>query len=395
MATVLLTWELGSGLGHMELLRPVGAGLTVRGHRVLIALKNLAFAGKIFAGIDLQFLSAPTRYGSLPGDAESIATYPQLLHSAGFGDQGELATLVAAWRTLYDYVHPDVIVANFSPVAMLAARGMPAKVVNIGSGFECPIPGQPFPDWRPELGSDPAALQEVEDQILANANAVLAKNGQPPLDIIVDLYRDVDATILRTYAELDPFSPRPGADYLGIWPDPPGQLPHWPAGAGARVFAYLRPLPGIRNLLSMLRAKGGPTILRMPNAPDDLLRDFSSPNLHWERNFLDMDATLRECDLGICHASLVMSAAMLHAGKPILMFPPYLEQGLTAMSIARRHAGILSTLEDPQHFEAAFDTLVNDRTYTASADEFARKYPSECRQARVDEAVERVLRLLS
>jgi len=394
VANILLTWELGSGLGHIAELKPVAAELSQQGHVVVAALRNLSSATKSLQGVQVRLLPAPCAAPVNRGNAGPIATHPELVLNTGFGDADELLSLYSAWRTIYSYVQPDVIVANFSPIALLAARGTPAKVVTLGTGFECPTPLSPYPDWRPELGTDTRRHLQIEANVLANANLVLKQHGESPMSTLADLYRDVDETMLLTYPELDPFGERPDANYFGVWPDPPGITPKWPLGVGPRVFAYLRPLTGVENVLAMLRDKGTPAILRMPSAPESLQRRFDAPNLRWEPEFLDMEAVLSQCDLGICHASHVMSASMLHAGKPILMFPPYLEQGLTAMKIASRHAGIFSSMEDPSHFTQAFDSLLTDPVYRASAEEFARKYPSERRKQRVDEAIDRVLRLL-
>jgi UDP:flavonoid glycosyltransferase YjiC (YdhE family) len=394
VANILLTWELGSGLGHIAELQPVAAGLAQQGHVVVAALRNLSSASKSLRGVQVRLLPAPYAAVVNRGDAGPIATHPELLQNTGFGDVDELQSLYSAWRTIYSYVQPDAIVANFSPIALLAARGTPAKVVVLGTGFECPGLSSPYPNWRPELDADLKRYLKIEADVLANANLVLKKHGEPPMSALADLYRDVDETLLLTYPELDPFGQRPGANYLGVWPDPPGIKPKWPQCAGPRVFAYLRPLLGVQNVLAMLRDKGAATILRIPHVPESLQREFDAPNLHWEHEFLDMEATLRQCDLGICHASHVMSASMLHAGKPILMFPPFLEQGLTAMKIASRHAGVFSSMEDPAHFTNAFGALLTDLTYRASAEEFSRKYPSERRKQRVEEAVERIARLL-
>jgi hypothetical protein len=53
MATVLLTWELGAGIGHLMNLRPIGEELVKRGHRVIAAVRFLSRAQEILgsAGI--------------------------------------------------------------------------------------------------------------------------------------------------------------------------------------------------------------------------------------------------------------------------------------------------------------------------------------------------------
>ena len=47
MATILLTWELGGGLGHLANLGPIAGLLTDRGHRVCAALRHPSSANGI------------------------------------------------------------------------------------------------------------------------------------------------------------------------------------------------------------------------------------------------------------------------------------------------------------------------------------------------------------
>ena len=50
MGSVLLTWELGAGLGHLVNLLPLARGLAERGHRVTAMLRDLSQAEKVFTG---------------------------------------------------------------------------------------------------------------------------------------------------------------------------------------------------------------------------------------------------------------------------------------------------------------------------------------------------------
>lgn len=390
MASFLLTWEFGSGLGHMALLEPVARGLVERGHRVVLALKNFASANRIFSVLQVELLPTPASSGSIPNRHDPISTFPQLLHNVGFGNQEDLQTLASAWQTIYRLVQPNVLVCNFSPIAMVAARRLPLKIVTLGTGFESPAVCHPYPDWRPELKNDPNELLKHEQFVMDSANAVLDALGHRRLNQLSDLYRDVDETILLTYPEIDPFGERNGTDYFGTWPDPRGKQPAWPKEGNMRAFVYLRPLKGIENVLELLSNSGLSVILRIPGATESLRKKFKGSNLHWEDDFIDLQATLQQCDFGICHASHTMSAAMLHAGKPIFMLPPFLEQGLTAMKIAKRKAGIISTMEDPQHLRDSLERLMQESIYYESAQEFAKKYPTERRRERVVEAVERI-----
>jgi hypothetical protein len=59
MATILLAWELGGGLGHFMNLRPVADGLARRGHRVVAALRDLSSARRFLPNQDVTLLQAP------------------------------------------------------------------------------------------------------------------------------------------------------------------------------------------------------------------------------------------------------------------------------------------------------------------------------------------------
>ncbi len=60
MKTILIAWELGGGLGHLLQLAPVVKGLAQRGHRVVLALKDLSRARAVFPE-GVQLLQAPVK----------------------------------------------------------------------------------------------------------------------------------------------------------------------------------------------------------------------------------------------------------------------------------------------------------------------------------------------
>ena len=104
MARILVTWQLGGGLGHLVPLWPLVRGLCERGHRVFAALKDLSRAGAVFGRTGVSYLQAPFRLGRVESHIERPRTFAQILHNVAFGDVEELRTLGDAWRNLYDYV---------------------------------------------------------------------------------------------------------------------------------------------------------------------------------------------------------------------------------------------------------------------------------------------------
>src|SRR4051794_25778652 len=121
MGVVLFTWELGGGLGHVMRVAPLANGLAGRGHRVYAALREMRGAGGAFASA-VRLLPASYRAG-LPAVLQPTRSFADVLADVGFAEPRLLAAHVAAWRTLYDLVRPDLIVFDHSPTALLAARG--------------------------------------------------------------------------------------------------------------------------------------------------------------------------------------------------------------------------------------------------------------------------------
>lgn len=394
MATILFTWELGGGFGHLMLIRPLAESLIKDGHRVAVAVRNFAGTATVLAIPGLEFHAAPVRNGAIRGHHNPPATFAQLLHNIGFGDQSELRVMVSAWRSLFRCVQPDLIVTEHSPTALLAAYSEPVRVAPLGIGFSCPAPHSPFPDWRPELGNNPSELANSEQKVLDNVNAVLEGAGSEPFSRLADLYSKVDDTLLVTYPELDPFGTRPGVSYLGSWPELPSAPPRWPPGDGPRIFAYLKAFRGLPTLLKLLSHFKLPTILRIEGVEEKLRQQFESPNLCWQEGFIDIDQVAHECDLAIVNATHVMTTSMLLTGTPLLMLPRFLEHRLTAERVVAIGAGLCVNPNDLRGSLPALKEMLTSTKYSEAAKRFSERYRDANRQDKLEEAVERLRSLL-
>ena len=174
MSTVLFTWELGVGLGHMSCIRPLAREMHRRGDRVVVSLQNFAHANKIFSDFEVSYVSSPTRFGSMPGMIEKPSTVAHMLNNIGFGAPEELSALVCCWLQLFDLIQPDLIVADHSPTVVLASRARGIPVATMGTGFDCPLPRTPFSELRPPANRSSQELLAFERSIVDNANQVLS-----------------------------------------------------------------------------------------------------------------------------------------------------------------------------------------------------------------------------
>src|ERR1700722_2945490 len=180
MASILITWELGGGWGHLMRLLPVARGLAERGHRVWLALRDLSRASRLF-GPEVRLLQSPVRTRMISDEIRVPTTLAHILHNNTFNDENELIGLCRAWDSVFELEKPDLMVCDHSPTALLAARGKRFPTCMIGTGFICPPDTHPLPNLRFWAPADPAQLLSHENRVLARANAALADRHAQPL----------------------------------------------------------------------------------------------------------------------------------------------------------------------------------------------------------------------
>ncbi len=375
MATVLLAWELGGGLGHFMNLRPLAEGLTRRAHRVVAVLRDLSAARQFLTDPAVEILQAPFKHARIR-DIEPTCTFAQILHNCGFGDAGELATMAEAWRKLYDFVRPDLIIFDHAPTALLASAGYPTRRALIGTGFFSPpdlgAPG--LPNLRTWLEPNAAVLEEHESKVLANMNAALSRWSAPPLDYVAQLYRWLDEDFLMTFRELDPYPRGSNAVYWGIWSGGMGEPPNWPGGRGSRIFAYLKSFPALPQLLATLNGLPNPSLVYVPGIQPRTREQFRNPTLRFADAPVEMSQVRRECDVAILNGTHATTVAMLLAGKPALHIPIFLEQALNARAAERLGAAICVSPTDPKQIVTGLRALLTTDRFSQAANSFAAQY---------------------
>jgi hypothetical protein len=395
MATILMTWELGAGLGHLMQLLPLAKGLVARGHTVYAALRDLPRVESVFGPGPVRYLPAPYRVTAPRRQFRPPVTFAHLLHNCVFAELPALRTMTTAWRNLIRLVRPDVIVFDHSPTALLASRAFGDQVrrVVIGSGF-CVPPDPPAPPLvlRPWLGADPAGLAADERGVLERVNTLLSEWRRPTLERLLQIYSDVDEQFLVTFAELDHFRDRGGqVVYRGAWTEGRGRPPEWPADAPEgrkRIFAYLKNFPALPALLDALRSSGHPTLVYADGAPPEM-RWFASETLKFVNGPVHLGRAAKECDLAILNSGHGATASMLLAGKPALLLPIYLEQGMLADAAERNTGAVLQApYKDGPKTVEQLEKMLGSEQYAQAARGFAARYarfdPAEQNERMVD-----------
>jgi len=376
MAHFTLCWELGGGLGHAGRLKSIALPLRARGHTVSFVLRDLVLTRGVLGGLGIDTFQAPVwlhRTAGLPPEQASLA---EILLACGYLERDALAGLADGWRALFRQGRPDLVVADYAPTAILAARSLGLPSVAIGPGFTLPPAGQPLPPLREWEAPQPARMRATEARLLDSANGVLASHGAAPLGEGADLLLG-DHALLCTWPELDHFGRAGGGPWLGPnLPEPASWAPAWPEGAGPRTFAYLRRgVPESNDVLQALLRRGCRVLCYMPDVAGGGPPPITHPQLAWAPAPVALPQALAACDLVVSHAGEALVAQALLAGRPLLMLPHSTESFLMARRVRLLGAGI-NAMETPRprDWDGMVVALLAQPDYRDAAAAFARRH---------------------
>lgn len=394
MAKILIAWELGGGLGHMARALPLALALRAAGHEIAFALRDLSRAESMLGQHGFSFFQAPIWLPQLSG-APPAVSYPEILFQAGYLDTNGLIGLVKGWHALVDTIRPDLLLLDHAPTALLAARGKAIKKVLIGNGFFVPPRETPMPAFRTWLTIEPQRLAASEALALQRANHVLERLVAPKLGMLAELF-DVDENLLYTWPELDHYPQRKGARYWGpAYSLDNGAAPHWPAGQGKQVFAYLKTdYRYLETLLQALRTAPCRVLAYVSGANAALINKYQSASCTIVAEPINMEAARQAADVIVCHAGSGTIAAALHAGKPLLLAPTFAEAYMLAESVARLGAGINVPLSENPDFARALQRMLQESTFAEYARAFAHKYRDFSQPVQIAQSVARIEEIL-
>lgn len=376
MARIALTWEIGGSLGHATSIARLALRLRERGHHVGLFLRSLATLRYLPETQGMEVYQAP-RWLAEGAGQHRPAGVVDILRGVGYLDPDTFAGLLGAWRSLLSRWKPDLVLADFAPTSLLAARTLGIRRATFGNGFFAPPRLTPIPPFRVDSPVDEARLRATEAEVLASVNGALERWRLPPLRNLAELL-EADEDFLCTFPELDHYGTRPVSGYWGprISMDG-GRAVDWPPGPGKRVFIYVqRDLEWLDELLEALRQRPHSVVAFIPGLDAARAKAFQGPRRRVCEGFVRLERLYPQCDLLVSHGGEIAGGTLAH-GIPLLTFPTQYEQFLTTVRIAQLGAGLTPSIPRvPGQVAGLIDRLLGEPSFAACARAFARRYPT-------------------
>ncbi|HEX4366511.1 MAG TPA: hypothetical protein VH023_06760 [Rhodopila sp.] len=368
---LLLSAEFMRGAATTTRLLPLAAALADRGHDVTLALPAELTAPIAAAGFAV--VDAPRWTVAAPPGFAAVSYADQLMHG-GYATPDALRGLMTGWQAVLNQTTPDLLVADFAPTAMLAARVAGIATAATGDGFSLPPLTVPLPDMRPWADLPPDAAASVEGRVIAVINARLGALRSRELPRLRDLFADVPC-FLCTFPELDHYPNRPDtAPYGEVFAPSRGPAATWPTGTGERLYVDLDPRhPVLDAIVAALDRLGLPTLIQAAGMPARQADAIERPTIQVTTT-ANRASLLAGCDIAVCQAGDIAIQALL-AGKPLLMAPVFVEQMMILHRVATQGLGHgIEPTADAVTADAALRRLVDDRACRLRAVNFARNY---------------------
>lgn len=388
MARILFAWELGGELGHALANNAIAAELRARGHRIAFAfreLKPLAYLDDCAAHDVFQ---APVSLTEGRG-AGKPHTFADLLAGCGYEPAAHAAGLIAGWLAILERWRPDLVMCDFAPTALVAARALGLRRASYGNGYSIPPRLTPLPAFRFDDPIDPARVLASEARTLANANDALSRLGAAALESLAQIF-EADEEFLTTFPELDSYGTRPATGYWGPGYNIETGIPvTWPAGEGKRVAVYLR--KGVVQLdliIAALREQDHRVVAFIPDL--ELARSalLAAPRRKVAERLIRLAPLLRDCDLFVSHGGSATIGTLL-AGVPQLVFPGQYEQYITARRVGQLGAGEWFAPNDVD-VATRMAKVLAEPSYTKAARDYARHYEGYTPREQVRRIVKRI-----
>lgn len=329
MARILFAWEMGGGIGYVDRLSQVATALEDEGHEPVFVVRDLIGTAEYFARKPWIVMQSPMAVGLLHPTQPSFVpgSYADLLAVNNFANAEHLFRLAQAWHMLFLALQPALIVAEYAPVASLAAYGR-IPVISMGHGYILPPPNlNEFPIF------DPSAQRFAPPEKMVEAvRAVQQRLGGAVADTVPAVIGGT-RHFVTAFAETDPyvsFRSQPNAGPLDSIP-----LPVAPAGQPS-FYAYLSAThPQLRMILQSLVECGLPGAVHIKRITPEIRQYLSERKVHVFDRPPPLAEVTRGAHVVVHHGGAATLAAAMGAGRPQMLWPEVADQQVSANTVDR------------------------------------------------------------
>lgn len=397
---VLAVVELGNNWGHLLRVLPVIDSLLAEGHEVLFAVPDVGKARLALQRSDIALVKCPGALVAAQVGAFEYEFYAQILERCVFGDDQLLARSIAQWDELLSTWRPDVMLTDFAPGALFAARLHQLPVVQIPVGWEAPPLESALPVIRPWKKVDPAVISRYEDRLRMRLNLWCDLRGANMLEELSDLYA-IGTQLLTTFPEIDCFGPRCAeVNYVGPIITVDRGIPlDWASdarssGAPFRVLVYLKPSPALVPVLMYLRTVMRAEIIAiLQELPPIVVGHLRSVGIRVVDAAVQLQRLLADAHLVVSNAGHGVAAAALLAGVPLLTIPLTIDQFLLASKLGSTGAAVVMPDGEAslRLSDGTVAQLLREGTYCKAAKEFAQRYAGRSQHRTINAIVQALL----
>jgi hypothetical protein len=387
VARILICWELGSDYQHLLSLQSIARFYQGKGYDVWVAARDVSRLKRLFSDVAINIVAAPSTDSAAELGVEKQAprSYADFLRRCGFHHADALSGLVSAWRSLFSFIKPDLLLCDHAPVALLSSRGLSVdgrKVAKIAIGMPFSVPDDNRPAgvfFTGDLAKNDIVL--FEDDIVKVINRVCIEFSIPRINNLAELFADFDKCIFQTYAELDHYGYRSAeqrhkTSYVGTAvPEfvEPAVFPHF---KGPKIYCHVKGSFETPVLLKTLQAIECSVIVLVDGIPDSIIKAHQSKHILYIDKPVSMRDVLDKSTFAILNGGINSVSLFMKAGIPVALFPLHIEQFLMAKRVEALNAGIQLNLTDVDSALLGLQK-VNSRQKKVASGLFEEKYQSE------------------
>lgn len=346
--TILIGWELGSGLGHIMRLRPIIERLLGIGYNIVAAVRDRFIAGEVLQPLLLQYqrsldlVQAPIFVHKSMVRETSISLF-EVMRDIGFASQCRIEPILGGWHKLINRYNPVCILADFAPTLYVAARGK-IPVLTVGNGHAVPPAQSPM---RGPITCKHAST--AADQEICRTLNMLTPD-LPPLCSITDALRG-DHVVLCSPRALDPYhATRTDTAY---WPPELNLTDRRVCDVQTHdVLIYLpKHHLSIDHVLTSVESIGARSIAYLGKR---LCKSFKYVTVSEEP--LDLGIYIKKSSVVVHHGGFGISSLALAHHKKQIILPVDFEKVTTAKLIAR--ALCCTTVLEPHEYPLMKKVLI-------------------------------------